>query len=538
LRPKNGRSHFTDQDLKTKDHRGYGKMMKKMKKLKKLKSKKVVVPFLTAMLLTSALAGCTSSETSGNDDKKGNDAKPEIRIMTTAYTPDPPSDDSLVIKELEKFTNTNITMNYVLDSAYGDKLNITLASGDLPHIMMIPSKIPSFISAVRDGAFWELGPYLKDYPNLSQANEITLQNSSIDGKVYGIYRARPLGRLGVTFRKDWLTNLGIENPQTIDEFYNVLKAFTHDDPDGNGQDDTYGMVISKYTGPFDIMQIWFGAPNKWGEGKDGSLEPDFFSDEYMNALKFFKKLYDEKLINEDFAVMDPQKWGYPLLNGQAGVIVDVLDRGRRADEDMRKANPDLKEPIDIFGAVEGPKGLRSLPTSGYSGLLAIPKTSVKTEEELKQVLAFIDKLSEKEAQILAYNGIEGRHFELNDGKLVSLVADNKALINEFTDLNQFYTGIPENRFHQPEMSPVREKEQQILKDNEDIVVANPAEALLSEIYAQKGQQLDNIINDARIKFIVGQIDEAGFKDAIKLWRNTGGDDYIKEINKLYKEANK
>jgi putative aldouronate transport system substrate-binding protein len=507
-----------------------------MGKNKKELSKKIVLPLLSTMLLSSSLVACSNSETTSKESGKS-ESNNTISIMTTAYSPEPPSEDSPVFKELEKFMETDIKVNWVLNSSYSDKLNITLASGELPDIMMIPSKIPSFISAVEDGAFWELGPYLKDYPNLSQANEITLNNSSIGGKIYGIYRSRPLGRNGVTFRKDWLGNVGLQTPKTIDDFYNVLKAFTENDPDGNGKDDTYGMVVSKYTGPWDIMQTWFGAPNKWGEDADGNLQPDFMTEEYFNALKFFKKLYDEGLINEDFAVMDPLKWGDPLLNGQAGVIVDVVDRAHRAEEDMIAANPNLKEPIDVIGAVEGPTGLQNLPTSGYSGMLAIPKSSVKTEEELKKVLAFIDKLSEAEAQTLAYNGLEGRHYELKDGNLVELTENDEALINEFTDLNQFQTGIPENRFIQAEQTPLLEKEEIVKKENEEIVVPNPAEALVSEVYAQKGQQLDNIINDARIKFIVGQIDEAGFKDAVELWRSTGGDDYIEEINKLYKEAN-
>ncbi|WP_299088545.1 extracellular solute-binding protein [uncultured Metabacillus sp.] len=508
-----------------------------MGKSKKEIRKRIVLPLLSTMLISSSLVACSDAETSSKESGKS-ESDNTISIMTTAYTPEPPSEDSPVFKELEKFMETDIKVNWVLNSSYSDKLNITLASGDLPDIMMIPSKLPSFISAVKDGAFWELGPYLKDYPNLSQANEITLNNSSIGGKIYGIYRSRPLGRNGITFRKDWLENVGLQTPKTIDDFYNVLKAFTEKDPDGNGKDDTYGMVVSKYTGPWDIMQTWFGAPNKWGEDEEGNLQPDFMTEEYFNALKFFKKLYDEGLINEDFAVMDPQKWGDPLLNGQAGVIVDVVDRAHRAEEDMLAANPNLKEPIDVIGAVEGPTGLHNLPTSGYSGMLAIPKSSVKTEEELKKVLAFIDKLSEEEAQTLAYNGLEGRHYEMKDGNLVNLTKNNEALINEFTDLNQFQTGIPENRFIQEEQTPLLLKEEQVKKENEEIVVPNPAEALVSEVYAQKGQQLDNIINDARIKFIVGQIDETGFKDAIKLWRSTGGEDYIEEINKLYKEANK
>ena len=94
--------------------------------------------------------------------------------------------------------------------------------------------------------------------------EIITNNASIDGKTYATDRARALGRNGVTIRKDWLENLGLEEPKTIDEFYNVLKAFTKDDPDGNGKDDTYGLVASKFTGPWDNMQVWFVCTEQMG----------------------------------------------------------------------------------------------------------------------------------------------------------------------------------------------------------------------------------------------------------------------------------
>lgn len=497
-------------------------------------SKKLSMGILSTLLVTS-MAACSGKGEKTGSTADGEGYKNKISIMTTAYQPEPPTKNSPALKELEKFTDTDIDVTWVLNE-YSEKVNITLASGDLPNILMIEGKPPSFVSAVRDGAFWELGPYLKDYPNLSQANEIVLQNSMIDGKIYGIYRGRPLGRNGVTIRKDWLENLGLDMPKTIDEFYNVLKAFTNDDPDGNGEDDTYGMVISKYAGPLDIMQIWFGAPNKWGEDGDGKLQPDFMTNEYREALTFFKKIYDEGLINEDFAVMDPAKWGDPLLNGQTGVIVDVLDRAHRTQEEMMKANTDLEDPIGVLGAPAGPKGERSLPTLGYAGMLTIPKTSVKTEEELQRVLAFIDKLSESEAQNLAYNGVEGTHYELKDGELISLSADNKSMQNEYTDLNQFQTGIPEDRFYKPTMSVLREEEDALMKENENIVVPDPAASLISDVYATKGQQLDNIIQDARIKFIVGQIDEKGVDEAIKLWMNSGGKEYIEEINQLYEDT--
>ena len=51
----------------------------------------------------------------------------------------------------------------------------------------------------------------------------------------------------------------------------MLYKFTYDDPDGNGANDTYGLEMCKYTGPWDIIQTWFGCGNGWVE-QDGKLE--------------------------------------------------------------------------------------------------------------------------------------------------------------------------------------------------------------------------------------------------------------------------
>ena len=44
-------------------------------------------------------------------------------------------------------------------------------------------------------------------------------------------------------RQDWLDNLGLKMPTTIEELKEVARAFTEDDPDGNGQNDTYGLAV-------------------------------------------------------------------------------------------------------------------------------------------------------------------------------------------------------------------------------------------------------------------------------------------------------
>ncbi|MBT2755776.1 extracellular solute-binding protein [Mesobacillus foraminis] len=505
-----------------------------MKKSRKTIRQKVALPIVCTALLTT-MAACNTS-VAKNEGNSSQASKQAITVMTTSYTTPTLKDSSPALKALEEYTNTDIDIKWVPSTSYEEKFNVTLASTNLPDIILAPGKTPSFVKAVKDGAFWELGPYLKDYKNLSQANPIILENSSINGKTYGIYRGRPLGRFAVSIRKDWLEAVGMETPKTIDELRAVLKAFKNEDPDGNGKNDTTGIVSDKAGVAWDMMQIWFGAPNKWGVDANGGLVPDFKTEEYMEALKFFRELYSEGLIDEDFAVVDEAS--PEIVNGVGGVYFGVADEGHRIAEKIVAIDPKNTDSIDVFSQIEGPEGIHTLPTSGYSGMLAISKTNVKTEKELKKVLTFLDKLNDEKGQILGYNGIEGKHYEFVDGKFTIIDPTNAGLTSEYQDLNQFQMFIPEERSLKVEPTPLRKKENDLMKANEELVVSNPAESLISEVYAQKGPQLDNIIKDARIKYIVGQIDEKGFQDAVELWHKSGGDDYIAEINKLYKAAKK
>ncbi|WP_214626920.1 extracellular solute-binding protein [Paenibacillus agaridevorans] len=480
----------------------------------------------------SAPPQSTNANSEGNGNAKEEPFK--ISIMMQSFDTNLPKADSPVIKKLEEYTNTDLDIQFVPNSSYPDKVNITLASGQLPTIMVV-DKSPSFISSARAGAFWEVGPYLKDYPNLSQANDIVLNNSSIDGKNYGVYRGRVLGRMGVTLNQVWMENLGLQPPKTIDEFYNVLKAFKENDPDQNGKDDTYGVVITKYAGPWDIMQVWFGAPNGWGDDGSGNLVPTHMTPEYREALQFFRKLYEEGLVNEDFAVMDSAVWNDPFVNGKAGAFVDVADNARRLNSPMQEKAPRDSSYTNVYQAPVGPKGHRDMPTTGYAGMLAISKSAVKTEEELKKVLTFIDRLSDVEMQDLLGYGMEGVHYDMVDGYIAPKENLDASLIQQYNGLNQMLTFIgPVGATL--EQTDINKMIAEVQAANESIVVANPAQPLVSEVYAQKGQQLDNIIADARIQYIVGQIDDAGLDKAIELWKTTGGNDYIAEINKLHKES--
>ena len=211
-------------------------------------SKRIITAVCAIALLCGTLAGCKEKATINSDD-------PVVSIMTTSYSVEPAQPDSPVVQSLEKYLGTKLDILWTPAAGYGEKVTAAMGAGEYPMAMLITEKNSSIIQNARAGTFWDLTEKYKEYPNLSQQNETVLNNISIDGKVFGIYRARALGRNGMSIRKDWLDNLGLQEPATIEEFYNVLKAFKEQDPDGNGIDDTFGIIMTSVTSSFNNIAI-------------------------------------------------------------------------------------------------------------------------------------------------------------------------------------------------------------------------------------------------------------------------------------------
>ncbi|EOT44339.1 extracellular solute-binding protein [Enterococcus columbae] len=499
---------------------------------------------LTSMFLLSA---CGSKKDTQKGESENNNT---INILSPFIETEPPTKDSVVLKKLEKETGKKINITWTPNTSYEDKMNITLASDNVPQIMVVQQKSGGFIKSAENGAFWDLSKYLKDYPNLKQANPDVLNNSSVNGKVYGIYRKRDAMRTAVIIRKDWLKKLGLDLPKNTEDLYNLAKAFTENDPDGNGKNDTYGIIIPKWPGsintnsPYDVFATWFGAGNTWVE-KDGKLEPSFMNDEYLESMKYVKDMISKGYINKDFATLAADKWNDPFINGQGGIIVDTFSRADTISNLYEKAHPG--EDIVVFtGNLENAKGeFNPLPTGGYSGILAIPKASVKTEKELKDILKFLDKLNGKDIQILINNGIEGKNFKLEDGMTVAMEGNEAEKIsNDVKSFSQIGMNVTkEIQFYYPKPATPEKQEkfdlrQKIMASDLKKAVFNPAASYITDTFVTKGTQLDQIISDARIKYVAGQMDDKGWKDTIQLWKDQGGTQLIKETNDLHKKLSK
>ncbi len=487
---------------------------------------------LTTILLLSLLVfvGC-SGDGASSEGTGGSGAGDSFTIMANLHTPEVPNDK--ILEKIEEETNKDIEIQWVPDNNYEDRLNTAFATNSLPEAVFLKnqSSFIQFRDAIEDEQFWEVGQYLDEFENLSKLKDTVLDNTRINGKLYTLYQGRPLSSQGLIYRKDWADNLGLEAPTTTDEFMEMARAFTEDDPDGNGENDTFGLTDRSdlIYGAFKTVSSWFGTPNNWGE-KDGQLQPEFMFDEYKQTMDFFKEMYDNGYINQDFPVTSKTDQQEFFKNGTAGMYVGSMGDVVSINNDAVAINPDVE--FDVQNKIKGPDGefgVWSIP--GYGSLVMFPKSAVETEEELLNILDFFDQMMTPEIANLSYWGIEGEHYEVEDDR--ALPSDDKTLTDrEVKPYMSIGIGEPETngRFESKFDYDIKEKAEELTKGNEEYLIEDPTVPLYSETYVDDGARLQEIITDATYNYIIGQIDEAGFADAIENWKSQGGDAIIEEFN--------
>ena len=455
-----------------------------------------------------------------------------ITMYNSLMYTEPQSTDGPILSKIQEYTNTKLDITWSPGGAvYQEKLTTMIASGDLPMVVMAwENRSEAVVSAVRAGMFWDLTPYLDQFPNLARLNPMLYDNTNIDGKYFCLPRSRVLVEDGMVYRKDWLDKLGLEEPKTLDEFIALVRAFTTDDPDGNGVADTHGFVEYNDLRGFDLLLGWFGTANGWAE-QDGKLIPSLFTKEYLDTLNFMRDMYAEGVLNQDFAIVNRNQRDEYMMQSKAGMYLAGIDQVMRL-ADLPKVDPAAV--VDIWQRVESPIGMRQYSYKGFNGCFFFSKSGIKTEEELLRVLDFFDKVNDVEIQNLVAWGIEGRHYHLDENGLPARTEEeNVRYGNEVFEItDEFLIHLPTDAI-QVDDGTMQNKWRKMANDNAGLAVANPGLKYLSLSYLENSGTLDTIYKDARVQYILGQIDEDGWKEALEDWLYEGGQEYIDEINEQY-----
>ncbi|MGW8568307.1 extracellular solute-binding protein [Isoptericola sp. NPDC055881] len=490
----------------------------------------------TAAVAALALAACGNG---GSGQEAEADDGP-ISWMAMLHTPTTPEKDGVIESALEEYTGQKFDMQWVPDASKEEKINSALASGKLADIVSLTVTDSTQVrQALASGQFWDVDKYLADYPNLSKIDPETLEAAKLDGKLYGVPFQKIKARYGVLVRQDWLDNLGLEVPHTIEDLTKVAEAFTNDDPDGDGKKDTTGFIDREesFLVGFRSLTGYFGAGDKFEVTDDGQVVPAFTTDAFKQAMEWYRGVYEEGAVNQEFVTVQKTNQQDAIAQGKGGIVVTGLFEAKNYQALAESADP--KTPmkwalINDMRTADVEHRILTDTGGGMGGWLAFPKTEVKSEAELKKVLTFVDKLMDEDAFALMTNGVEGTHYKI-DGDGVVTITDETAWEQE---VQPFSSSRPSEKVvTYKSTSPYVDEANELMAENEDHVVINPAQSLSSDTFDRQWSTIEQQVNDAYNQYITGQIEMSDYDAVIEGLRSQGLDQIIEEYSAAYAKVN-
>jgi putative aldouronate transport system substrate-binding protein len=158
-----------------------------------------------------------------------------------------------------------------------------------------------------------------------------------------------------------------------------------------------------------------------------------------------------------------------------------------------------------------PRRILTDTNGGFGGWLSFPKSNIKNEDELRVALGMIDKLLDEEAYGIMTNGIEDEHYEVDADGVITML-DQAAWER---DVQPFASSRPSDTLvTYPNTDPYVNEGAALTSENDDYAITNVAQPLTSETFDARWTQVEQAAQDVYNKYIVGQIDMAGYEAAI------------------------
>jgi putative aldouronate transport system substrate-binding protein len=474
----------------------------------------------------------------GTQGAPGNGEKITAMVMTYSAPPTP-KESNQYWQELNTRLNIDWDPILVPNSTYGEKATAIIASGDIPDLFYLNfnQTLSPLASFIEQGAFTDLTPYvtgenLQKYPNLATFPDFMWQATSQNGKIWGVPCPNsPVGSVP-NYRTDWAAKLGVE-PTDRDSVYQLFTGMTAGDPDGNGQNDTWG--FGKYGTSWDVSLInpMFRVPNGWRVSDTGEFTHYIESDEFRMALEFMAELWAGGAYHPDAPSMQFEQALELFDSGRTGLLADgggIWGKDGHLAK-IRQFQPDAAMDVLIPPGHDGGPGVtNNLP--GIFGFTAISVNNEGDDEKIDLLLRIFDWMSApfgSEEWLFKNNGIEGVHFEYD--------ANGTPIRNETWDAeNGGITGYIGGNLlvnfvdTEPDKGPLITEYQ---KKIYELGISNPASNLFSPTAIKEGQTLSQLIADSTTSIVTGRADMTQLDALIADWQNRAGNTIREEYQAAY-----
>ncbi|MBB6672520.1 extracellular solute-binding protein [Cohnella nanjingensis] len=443
--------------------------------------------------------------------------------------------------------------------AYSQKVSVAIASGDLPDAMVVYS-YSDLRKLVEANLLQDMTDTINDYASplikdiYTAGNDAALKAATFNGRVMAIPASQGLAdsMYMMWIRQDWLDQLGLQPPRTVDELENVIGQFIKTNPDkaqnpiGLPAGNLYGMTNSFPTlNP--LFAVYHSYPNNWVRDSEGKAASGLIQPETKEALGKMREMYAAGLIDKEFALRkDPFE---PIINGSTGVFFGPWWMGFTPLNEAMNKNPQAKWkayllPLDKDGQfnthVQSPANMFYVVRKGIEHPEAIMKmVNVQTQNELgldpdAHMDLKVDWVNEPLRAPIAYpDSIE------KDSEKVHEALDGKLPVDKLTSVQKrVYDNYLKTKDNPTadiggwsEAFSYVEGAGQLLRSFNKVPSLYYGE---TETMTTKGATLGKLQQETINKIIMGAAPLDSFDQFVKDWKRLGGDQITAEVNEAIK----
>jgi putative aldouronate transport system substrate-binding protein len=440
--------------------------------------------YAVAIGLVIAVAAGQSLFAAGNGQQgsgAAGGAKPEISISILDRGQVPAAEGNYEDNRWTRWINENspVTVKWVPVPRFGsyDGINVLFAAGTAPDLVFEYGKgwldyyyAQGVIQPVGD----LVEQYSVDYKDyLKKHPQLVPYLTGEDGKMYGIGSVRPSSGVpnhGAVIRKDWLDKFGMKAPTNIAELLEFCRRVRDEDPDGNGQKDTYGIALGNAASG--ILKSMFGAELFSGAFvQNGHLVDWYSTDGYRDSLAFQAELYKQGYIDPEFITDAPQyaRALQLLVTGKCGIYLQGFSIGETQWREF-KNNVPTGEYVFLEPVTTGTGKFGYLSENAANYVAVMNSESKKG----KEVMAFCDWLLTEGWFTLTY-GTEGRHYRLVNGIPQTIDVELNKVERNYCSDYAFLSGLAD--IYDPSWIPVMASQDPLSQEYAKWHMANLAQVL-------------------------------------------------------------
>jgi len=499
----------------------------------------------TIVLLALLAAACTSRPEGENGEtaEQAERVSEEPYVMTTvgAITPD------MVFKYGETLENNvhlrwaeqrlGIRIQYlwtVPSSQFDTKMRLELAAKrDVPDVIATRSTIIQEL--IDSGEFREVGSLFDMYASATwkkamNENRDVWEAFTRDGQRYAIpildyeYHSDPV----LWIRTDWLRQVGMEPPETLDELEAVMRAFTFGDPDGNGRHDTAALATALGTGVSArvgdstwIFGMFGTVPAQWNIGEDGRLVYGSVHPGAKRALAVMRDWLAQGFIPAEAELMDGTAAQEAFIQGKVGMIAGPHWMVYWPFGDMTGAE---FRAIPLPAGPDGHVARRgSLPRNGA---ILISKRMEKPEYFFKYQNFLFDTYALREGE-LKYGLAENYDWSYADGRPTT---DPRRVPGGYVRVANYTLTYDGARIPSRWRTEGQPNTVEVLLAQKDASWIDQYQGAPTPTQREKGELLRKLEEETFRQIIYGRLPLDAFDDFVNRWTEHGGRRITEEVN--------